>query len=399
MEVLLLGGVFSYDYQNMIMKKSKGTVNFAANEYQIKLIKGFKECGIPIKVLSAPFIGAYPQRYCDIYFKKFDNDELTEYVSFLNLWGIRNFARSYSLKKKIKNFTKETDRKKVIIVYSPHTPFLEVASYAKKINPKIHICLIVPDLPQYMNLESKHRKIYDFFKKFDIERFNKLKKIVDSFTVLTDQMADALEIKNKPYIVVEGLVDENNIQYTKVQSKTRTIVYTGTLNKKFGVLNLVEAFKRINDKELNLIICGEGETKEDIVREAKKDNRIKFLGQVTIEESKRIQKEATVLVNPRQNNEEYTKYSFPSKTMEYLETGNPVIAYKLDGIPNEYQNYLIYVKDNSIEELANSIMEAINISEDNRNKKRESTINFLKENKTNEKRCKEILNMIEEIIK
>ena len=38
-------------------------------------------------------------------------------------------------------------------------------------------------------------------------------------------------------------------------------------------------------------------------------------------------------VNPRQNNEEFTKYSFPSKTMEYLASGVPVVAYKLDGIP------------------------------------------------------------------
>lgn len=46
-----------------------------------------------------------------------------------------------------------------------------------------------------------------------------------------------------------------------------------------------------------------------------------------------ISKNADVLVNPRQNDDEYTKYSFPSKNIEYLMTGNAVMAYMLDGIP------------------------------------------------------------------
>ena len=61
---------------------------------------------------------------------------------------------------------------------------------------------------------------------------------------------------------------------------------------------------------------------------------------------------ATVLVNPRKNVGEYTKYSFPSKIMEYLSSGVPAVAYKLDGIPSEYDGYINYVLGDGAEEFA-----------------------------------------------
>ena len=47
-----------------------------------------------------------------------------------------------------------------------------------------------------------------------------------------------------------------------------------------------------------------------------------------------------MLVNPRPDNEEYTRYSFPSKNIEYLLTGKPVVAYLLSGMPEVYQDFM-----------------------------------------------------------
>ena len=51
--------------------------------------------------------------------------------------------------------------------------------------------------------------------------------------------------------------------------------------------------------------------------------------------------EATILVNPRKNQGEYTKYSFPSKVLEYMSTGTTILMNKLDGIPNDYYNNVL----------------------------------------------------------
>ena len=56
-------------------------------------------------------------------------------------------------------------------------------------------------------------------------------------------------------------------------------------------------------------------------------------------------------MNPRSNKEEYTKYSFPSKTMEYLATGRPVLMHKLKGIPDEYDKYIFYIGEDMAKSL------------------------------------------------
>ena len=100
-----------------------------------------------------------------------------------------------------------------------------------------------------------------------------------------------------------------------------------------------------------------GDCETEIRQAADQDSRIDFRGQLPRNEILKLQKLATVLVNPRQNNEEFTKYSFPSKTMEYLSSGIPVVAYRLDGVPDEYENYLFYVKEDTVESLAEKLWE------------------------------------------
>ena len=80
---------------------------------------------------------------------------------------------------------------------------------------------------------------------------------------------------------------------------------------------------------------------------------------VTHEKATELQANAYALINPRRNEGEYTKYSFPSKTMEYLSTGLPVIAYMLDGMPEEYREVIICPKDNSISSLSDTIKEVL----------------------------------------
>ena len=86
-------------------------------------------------------------------------------------------------------------------------------------------------------------------------------------------------------------------------------------------------------------------------------------GQLPKKEVKKFEDEATVLINPRKDNQEYVKYSFPSKNLEYLSTGNKTLCYKLSGIPNDYDQFLYYI-DNF-----NSLKDAIEFLLKDSNKK------------------------------
>ena len=69
--------------------------------------------------------------------------------------------------------------------------------------------------------------------------------------------------------------------------------------------------------------------------------------------------DADFLVNPRTSNGTFTKYSFPSKTIEYFVSGTPAIIHKLPGIPEDYYEHCITFpssKDEDIIETFNKVL-------------------------------------------
>lgn len=363
MKVLLLCGYFESQYQEEIALKTKTWVENAANTFQQRLIQGIQAQDVSLKIVSAPFIGPWPTAYQDVLFTGFkagDSAQGIQYVHFNNLWGYRNISRTAALKRCVKEFVqKEKSEKKAILVYCPHTPFLEAAIYGKTLDPSIHIHMVVPDLPQYMNLSKKAHPIYDFFKKIDIQQMGKLISQVDSFTLLTEYMADKMQVGRRPYIVVEGLTDSAAIRFDGQKPAGKKVAYAGKLVEAFGVKRLIEAFALLSDGQATLHICGGGELKSYVEQASKIDRRIHYYGVVTAEKANEILCDTDVLVNPRQNDDEYTKYSFPSKNIEYLMTGHGVVAYMLDGMPSAYRRMLYVPKDNTVKGLALAIEDAL----------------------------------------
>lgn len=366
MDILLLCGVFEKNKIPEIMKKSKTVIQFAADALQWNLIEGLDYWNEhPIKIINAIFVGSFPKHYKDFYIKKSkwahasSSNDLN--IGFLNIFGIKNIFRAFSMAKEAKIWAKNLNNHKTIIAYSINMPFLWAIYQSKKANTHINSCLIVPDLPSYMDLNSNVSIIYKIAKKIDAILVNNLMKYVDSFVLLTEQMAKALEIQEKPYCVVEGMINLNSIIPDKICFSEihgrKSILYTGTLNYKYGIKLLLDAFKLIKNPCIELWICGYGEAEGDIKNFAKEDNRIKWLGSVSREQALNYQQTATTLINPRPLGEEFTKYSFPSKNLEYLVSGRPVIAYKLPGIPDEYDEYIYYISGKDPRDMANKIIE------------------------------------------
>lgn len=159
-------------------------------------------------------------------------------------------------------------------------------------------------------------------------------------------------------------------------------------------MELLSAFELIKGPNYRLIICGLGNAEDDIKALSARDPRINFRGKVTHSEVLKLQNQVTVLVNPRQNTEEFTKYSFPSKTMEYLSSGTPVVAYKLDGIPDEYDEYINYVPDNSPEVLASVIQKVCELSSEERGQMGREAQAFVLKEKNKDAQTKRILDFV-----
>ena len=400
-----LGGVFEPIKINEIKEKSIGNIQFASNALQWNLISGLEnKLKRSVKIFSRMFIGSYPQRYKDYYIKssKFSHKKDVEDINlgFINIYFIKQLILPYVPNKALENWIVSNDKKKVLFVYSAN--FTKSIMHIKRLFPSVHICLILPDFPDFMDLDKSNNILYRLKNKHNHNQLLKSTKLIDSFVLLTDQMADGIGIRDiKPYVVIEGMVSDFHTQNNSNQGhdKTKTICYTGTLTKKYGIMDLVKAFQLIDDNEYKLIICGSGEAEPDIRKIALEDSRIEYKGIVSREDAMRIQMTSSVLVNPRKNDGAYTKYSFPSKIMEYMVAGRPIICYKLDGIPDEYDNYLNYVTDNSVESLKNKLIEVLSLDPEQLTNQGVINRRFVIENKNNIIQAQKIIEMVNAVLK
>ena len=112
------------------------------------------------------------------------------------------------------------------------------------------------------------------------------------------------------------------------------------------------------------------------------------------EELVMLQKSATLLVNPLKPNEIFSKYFFPSKTLEYLGSGTPTLMFRLPCIPAEYNNYLYYFEDESANGMKDKIVEICEKPLDERNLFGERAIKFVNNEKNGTVQAKKIVDML-----
>lgn len=400
MKILFLGGYFESEVEEQITRDSSVGIQYAANKFQRNIIRGLEAEGVDFEVLSAPFVAPYPRGYKKFFFSPIvetKREGEIQYVSFCNLWGYRNISRRRALIKSVKEFANLKEEKKVILVYSLHTPLLQAALFAKKRDSRIKICVVVPDLPQYMSFSNRKWSLYNLLKRFDIKVQRRLLSEIDAFVVLTEKMTTFLGIEKKPYVVVEGIADAS-VQYFEnclgEKYEKKVCLYAGGLQEAYGIALLCEAFTKADVPNSELHIYGRGDYESALKHICRSTNRIKYLGTKSNSEIVQEEIKATLLINPRPVEEEFTKYSFPSKNMEYMASGTPVLTTRLPGMPEEYNKYVYLIDEVSVDGISRALTDVLSLSRETLHEKGASARNFVLREKSYIQQTRKILDLI-----
>lgn len=254
------------------------------------------------------------------------------------------FYKAYSCKKAVKQKVKMSEYD-LAVAYLVHQPYMNAIAYAKKINRRIKTVLICPDLPDMMDMSLSHKKIKTFLKKLDKKRIDHLYAKMDGFVLFAEPMLEKINIGDSKYTVIEGVASIEDLDASPVD-KENFIMYAGTLHKNIGIENIISSLDYMDDAEIKLKIYGTGELEKYIKEKAGENSRIVFGGFVDRKTLFEEEKKALALINARNPSDAYTKYSFPSKTFEYLYSGTPFVTTRLKGVPKEYTKYLFEIEDN-----------------------------------------------------
>ena len=232
---------------------------------------------------------------------------------------------------------------------------------------RVKTVAVITDIPVYIEAIEKTKVTV-------LSKLSKLlkRKIIDSlfdsfngYVFLTESMNSLCNKYNKPYVIIEGIVKEEKnedlVERPRNKNTKKIIIYAGGLHEKFGIGTLVDAMSEVNDESIELHLYGEGEYINTLEKQNKLPKNVKYCGMVETDVVYEKEKDADLLINPRPSSEDFTKYSFPSKTVEYMSTGTPVLTTKLEGIPKDYFPYLYFIEEETSRGIAESIMEIMNL--------------------------------------
>ncbi|MEB0262953.1 MULTISPECIES: glycosyltransferase [unclassified Mucilaginibacter] len=397
-KVLFLTGLFPSEIREEIVSNSKFNIQFAADALQWSFVKGLGTYYDDLTVLNFPFVGSYPILYKVPIIKRIAFGSMSGFTGinpgYFNLIGLKNIDIYLSAKREIKKWALNTKGEKVIIVYSAFLPFLKAAINSKELFNELKVVLILPDLPQFMG--GPNNVFYRIFKNYTYNALQKLFKKTDGYILLTPYMMEKLPEK-KPFTVIEGIFDNVDISSTATANDLviKTILYTGTLARRYGILNLLAAFNVLENITARLIICGDGDAKDEIKAAAENNPNIIYNGSLERLQVLQLQTQASLLVNPRTAEGEFTRYSFPSKTMEYLASGVPVLIYKLPGIPEEYYEHCYSLDGVSIKTLSDKIKCILQMDSKTLIEKGKKARDFILNYKNPVAQCKKIVDLIE----
>ncbi len=390
MKILFVSSLYPKEYQEQLRREANGLLQNSVNVFQWAVVDGLVANKANFDIVTLPALPAYPVRYKCMFtpYGEFSvGDEhkgiMLKYCAFM---AYKSISIQHSLQQYLMQWCENNilnNDKLVILTYTPEVAYVKAVCRVKKKYPCIELACIVTDLvDDMMNFASNRGLLKRLQCKIKVRETKKSYRFIDKFILLTKAMEDKIPEALGKNIVVEGIAPAINDICVNKKDNMHTIIYTGTFDEFGGVKNLVDAFILTKNPQFRLQLCGDGCLTKYIQEKAREDKRIEYYGLVTRERAVELQKNATVVVNPRKPNGGITKYSFPSKTMEYLSSGTPMIGYRLEGIPEEYYEHFYTPENLSIEALCIMIDETLTTSQEVLNKKAIEAKEFIRIYKT-----------------
>ena len=245
---------------------------------------------------------------------------------------------------------------------------------------------IITDLPGMLGVENKAtRKTVMRMQNFD------------GYILLTEQMNEIVNPNHRPYIIMEGLC-ASQLPELYLGKRRKVILYSGSLWKNdAGIEYLVQGFINAKLSEYELHLYGTGELVPWIEEISKEYPNVKYMGCVTNSEMVKIQSEVMLLVNPRPSKEEFCKYSFPSKTIEYMASGTPVLMTRLPGVPSEYFDYVYTIADETSEGMSKTLGIVLSKEEKDLKEFGACAREFVKEKKSQKRQSERVYEFVQQL--
>ncbi len=315
----------------------------AGNKFELGVLDGISS-KYQIHAISIPSVAPYPmdkRLYIRREKVRLRNGIEAICVSSPNIPMIKQLWQSAMIYHEAKKIIKSTKDDVLIMTYNLY-PQVGTGAIKLKRKFKKKMLSIIADLP-FDDATKRNPVSKIIINVFNFITRRNLKQA--DWYILLNENAKAFIPDTAPYTIIEGGIkpDEWELQENSVTDR-KDIIYSGALTDYSGIVQLVGAMHEMNRSDAVLNIYGNGYLTDWVKGETEKSQNIVYQGSVPNNEMRILQSNCRLLVNPRPTDTDIAKYTFPSKILEYLASGTPVVTSKLNGIPREYDQYLSYIE-------------------------------------------------------
>lgn len=321
---------------------NQNDVNLASQTHRFAwgLVSALRSAGCDVDLLSSAPVSDYP-RNPRLWWSggKFESHGTRgRMIPFVNALGFKHLSRTISA---FAIGTREIRRHRPawLLVHGVHSPFLWFGVWCQRWLG-VSTCVVLTDPPGVvLQSDGCGRRV---LKRLDIGLTKQALSRVSAVVVLAQPLADDFA-PNVRAMVMEGLFDES--AWTQVSTPdpsehTFDITYAGGLSSEYGVKDLVDAVREWHDPRVRLHLFGRGPLEDWISQQAEGDGRISSAKLLPPEELAAVYARSDVLVQPRPEGQDFVAYSFPSKLIEYMASGTPVVSTRLSSIPEDYEGHV-----------------------------------------------------------
>lgn len=279
-----------------------------------------------------------------------NNGHIIRIAGFVNNRILINISSVWSLWRILKKIRKQNKKNRIVLIVNNHFYGAALPAFLIKRREDIMITIMNEGFDVRFLREHKvdiRDNIHNIIHKYIIKRNDGI------ITFNKNTVIDYA--RNIPFITLTYACDTSlfsNVKDYSIKNVVKTILYAGYFAPCYGIFELIEAIDYLPGY-YRLILCGGGEKKivEHVEKMATLNPRIVYLGMLPRKEVIRLEQEADILalirVSKTKSEKYIAKYNQPSKLPEYLLSGTPIIATDIEGIPEEFKEYLNLVNPDS----------------------------------------------------
>jgi len=373
-KVTLLGFTLpSEDMENIL--RTDSNMPSQTHAFAWALVEALRSARISVSLLSSAPVSNYP-RNSQILFRgrPFTSKGVQgETFGFVNLVILKHLSRFATCTVRGTRALRRW-RPDVLMIHGVHSPYLLYGVISRGLTGAKSVVVLTD--PPGVCLPSDGI-VLRTLKRIDIRLVKWALRSVDGVVVLTDPLATDFA-PGTPHLVMEGILPSApNKHFTSLPRSTFRAMYAGGLLDSYGVDRLVKAIQRLPHDEVRFAAYGKGPLCSWIDDQAKVDPRIEKVQFTKREVVMEKYATADLLVQPRPVDQDFVRYSFPSKLLEYMASGTPVLTTRLSGIPPKYGPYVYWIDDDSVEGIERSLRAVMLVPADERAAKGHAAAEFV----------------------